>query len=229
MNQKSLILTTSLIALLVVAGAFWCIQKRQAVVNQPVVTEPVAETPVETESETVIDTSDWQTYRNEKYGFEFKYPKEWTMKEFITGGIGLPADCTRTPQYCKNFGVSVTENSDQVTKRYVVLEVDNGPFERNTQTIKTEERRGEDTWTTWEKSVDVRTIVKKSSYFPIFGSCWVTANPVPYLSLKKGEGYHFYTLYEVSGDLYVDEFEKYCSQEVTDLVFDNIVASMAKL
>lgn len=32
--------------------------------------------------ETTFDTSDWQTYRNEEFGFEFKYPISWiTIKE----------------------------------------------------------------------------------------------------------------------------------------------------
>jgi hypothetical protein len=30
----------------------------------------------------VADTSTWKTYRNEKYGMEFKYPPDWTIKDF---------------------------------------------------------------------------------------------------------------------------------------------------
>lgn len=28
-----------------------------------------------------IDTSDWQVYTNEKYGFSFRYPSDWTIEE----------------------------------------------------------------------------------------------------------------------------------------------------
>lgn len=30
---------------------------------------------------TPIDTADWQTYQNKEYGFEFRYPKEWYVKQ----------------------------------------------------------------------------------------------------------------------------------------------------
>ncbi len=41
-------------------------------------------TPCPTES-VEIDTSNWKTYRNERYGFEFKYPKDWTniTKDYV--------------------------------------------------------------------------------------------------------------------------------------------------
>jgi hypothetical protein len=38
-----------------------------------------------------IDTSNWNTYRNEEYGFEFKYPNNWKSRDNLTDIIG-PAD-----------------------------------------------------------------------------------------------------------------------------------------
>ncbi|MGB4833627.1 MAG: hypothetical protein WBP40_01195 [Candidatus Moraniibacteriota bacterium] len=53
MNQKPLLLAITLIALLVIAGAFWYLQNRPPMaVNQPIgITEPVVETPVLAEPE----------------------------------------------------------------------------------------------------------------------------------------------------------------------------------
>ncbi len=46
------------------------------------------------------DTSDWQTYKNEQYGFEVKYPKDWTFSERNTGGsnIGVRFDSSKITQ-----------------------------------------------------------------------------------------------------------------------------------
>ena len=37
------------------------------------------------ESVLEAETQDWKTYRNEEYGFEFKYPKDWTADDTSKG------------------------------------------------------------------------------------------------------------------------------------------------
>lgn len=75
MNQKPLFLTVAALALLVIGGVFCFMSWRPVAVNQPVMT------PAQTDSENSVDTSDWKTYRNEEYGFEVKYPKDWSLSE----------------------------------------------------------------------------------------------------------------------------------------------------
>ncbi len=60
MNQRPLFLAVTLVALLVISGAFWMMQEHQVAVNQPVVADSIVETPVQTEPETQVNTSDWK-------------------------------------------------------------------------------------------------------------------------------------------------------------------------
>jgi len=40
----------------------------------------------------VDPVADWQMFHDEKYGFQFKYPPDWTYKELDTKGPGTPDD-----------------------------------------------------------------------------------------------------------------------------------------
>ena len=85
---KTILAIAIIIIIAILAIAFWPKQDQPSNTNQPVITEPddnqsatnPEPTATTTEPETItsdIDTSDWQTYRNEEYGFEVKYPRGW--------------------------------------------------------------------------------------------------------------------------------------------------------
>jgi hypothetical protein len=93
-----LILLTAMIG----TGAFYVKQKLTPIREKPesVIEEPKQETleknaPTEPEE---IDTANWNTYRNNEYGFETKYPKDWANNQgplqnvFLFGLLGWPTE-----------------------------------------------------------------------------------------------------------------------------------------
>lgn len=70
-------------------------------------------TPRPSATTTVLDTSAWKTYRNEEYGFEFKYPRTWKRPYDAAGPrfyLHSPSD-TSTQAFNEGLTVLVKDNS----------------------------------------------------------------------------------------------------------------------
>ena len=73
--MKNKIILKLIIILGIVVGGFYLISRTD---NQDIDTINTNEVATTTES-VLLDTSDWETCRNEEYGYEFKYPRGWYM------------------------------------------------------------------------------------------------------------------------------------------------------
>ena len=67
----------------------------------------------------MVDTKDWKTYRNEEYGFEFKYPSDYEAKIFDS-----QKDKNNT-----SFGISLKPNGWASPNLYVSMTVTNAMIE----------------------------------------------------------------------------------------------------
>lgn len=95
-NKKTIVLWTIVAVLAIIMGYFWV---NSAIKNLSEMGEsigqiqlPEIETP---KTEGIIlkdETSDWKTYKNDEYGFEIKYPLDWTFRQYISGAAFFPKD-----------------------------------------------------------------------------------------------------------------------------------------
>jgi len=82
---------TILIAILAVlsvslAGFLGYQKLTQPAVSQSVINQPVVNQPITTISD---ETAGWQTYKNEQYGFEIKYPGDWHVYPPVLQGMDI--------------------------------------------------------------------------------------------------------------------------------------------
>jgi hypothetical protein len=78
--MKKLYLAVVAVLVIALAAGVFVWQKQQEskqVVQEQAKQEDAAKTDVSTD----INTSDWKTYRNEKYGYSIKYPSTWFVEE----------------------------------------------------------------------------------------------------------------------------------------------------
>jgi len=81
MKKSTLIASVIIIFALIGGGVVWYAKNKPESVNPPAMGNENQPAEIKNQKSEIINTDDWQTYRNEEYGFEVRYPREWTIKD----------------------------------------------------------------------------------------------------------------------------------------------------
>jgi len=100
-----------------------------AQVPQPSPTPSLQPQPVNNQQST-IDTTSWQTYRNEKFNVEFKYPLYWVVEEYDettesvinANHVDFSDDTEINLTYSLRFGFIVNENPNRLPLREYLIQ-----------------------------------------------------------------------------------------------------------
>jgi len=92
--------------------------------------------PTNTNQAGEIDTSDWQTYQNEEYEFEFKYPVDWDTGLLNDGRITIKPVGKSGYEYVGDIVVKVRHMGSVGSLESFYASENNGPFRVSNYSIK---------------------------------------------------------------------------------------------
>ena len=107
-----------IIVILAVVGGVWYYEAHQVPHNIPQPSPPLSTTqPVVANSTTTPTSSSmlgWKTYTNDLYGFSFKYPPNYTVKNNTLNNNEVPYFSIDSPTTAKMFQETGGESSDEI-------------------------------------------------------------------------------------------------------------------